>query len=189
MTRRSVAWIVVSALVSVAVIVVTRLLLDKNLWEGLGQWVGGVGALFAAGVALWVSHQETRHRQAAEFEAAYAEAHFVTSGWIVDGFAGIPSVKNSGTRPITHLRLTALHSPENSSSPIVMDLPAPPVLLPQVEWKIPSWQLSNNARDVKLNLRGDVEPYLIEIEFQDLAGNTWRRVGENPPTCKSRARS
>ncbi|OQO89917.1 hypothetical protein B1813_18935 [Saccharomonospora piscinae] len=189
MTRGSVVWIVVSAMVGVAVIVVTRLLLDEGPWAALGQWVGGLGALFAAGVALWVAHQETRHRQDTEFEAAYAAAHFVTSGWRADGFEGIPFVKNSGTRPVTHLRITALHPPESSLDPIVVDLSAPPVLLPQIEWAAPNWQVRNSARDAELSLRGDIEPYAIEIEFQDLAGNTWRRVGASPPTCKSRMKS
>lgn len=187
MTRRSVVWIVVSSIVSVAVIVVTRLVFSKEVWAGLGQWVGGVGALFAAGVALWVSHQETRHRQSAEFKAARAAAHFVVATWE----EGCLTVQNHGSEPVTQLRVVALHPPANSRALFAtLELFVGPVFLPQGVWKKPVWTATTGAgqeEDSRVWLRAEL--YEIEIEFQDLAGNTWRRVGENPPTCKSRAKS
>jgi hypothetical protein len=41
----------------------SRLLIGSVDWAGLGQWVGGVGSIAAAGVAVWIATEGWRRVQ------------------------------------------------------------------------------------------------------------------------------
>ncbi|MFD4250020.1 hypothetical protein ACFWQL_09810 [Amycolatopsis thermoflava] len=102
-------WLIFPAAVSVAGGLIAWFLLgDHDVWAGLGQWVGGGGALVAAGVALWAAQQETAHRRADDARRQRANVHFVLPELVarqgeVRKLAGVtrdPAVRNRGPEPV-----------------------------------------------------------------------------------------
>ncbi|MDT7802780.1 MAG: hypothetical protein QOI78_6213 [Actinomycetota bacterium] len=156
-------------------------------WAGLGQWVGGLGALVAAWVALNIAGREARHREEADAHQDFVRANFIVT--TVDN--GHVRVRNLGAEPVLAVQVTAYRRYPSS------DLPVEPILLngPPVEVLMPD-RLGEGTNQVELPwnvdpVRADTvmwqkermlteHPGLIEIEYTDLRGNRWARAGSDP---------
>jgi hypothetical protein len=158
-------------------------------WAGLGQWVGGLGALVAAWVALDIAGREARHREEADAHQDFVRANFIT----IEREGDEVVVSNRGTEPVTMILLTAYQRHPYSAGPPpepipLLGVPAEilmPMLPPftsftrtKLMWNIDivgDPLLGLNKERLLHELNGD-----FVIEFTDLRGNRWRRVGDKP---------
>ncbi|MEA5366087.1 hypothetical protein VA596_41625 [Amycolatopsis sp., V23-08] len=157
-------------------------------WAGLGQWVGGLGALFAAWVALDIAGREARHREEADAHQDFVRANFVTVNMNPEGDV---FVRNIGTEPILALQVTAYQRHPNSDVPVD---PIPligigeDILMPErpgegsTQVKL-TWQVHPLEADTVLWQKERMlkeHPGNIVIEYTDLRGNRWARTGTDP---------
>lgn len=156
-------------------------------WAGLGQWVGGLGALVAAWVALDIAGREARHREEADAHQDFVRANFITVTAKDDGTV---HVRNLGTEPVLAVNVTAYRRYPSSDRPVE---PIPliglsiPVLMPEalgdveknihITWDVNPVEADSMWRKDRLLTE---HPGLIEIEYTDLRGNRWARAGTDP---------
>lgn len=169
-----------------------RAWLGATDWAGLGQWIGGLGAFAAAWVALRIAGDESRREKAREAERRYINAHYVSAGWTTAVLDGKPTqvleIRNTGSEPVRHVDAVAVHVQNSSMTEVRLQMKPGPrnVLLPDDPWH-PEWQTDPTNIEATLVARflgpgGDVE-----ITFEDLGGQRWRRIGTRPPTVDETA--
>lgn len=78
---------------------------DASWWAAWGQWVGGVGSIIAAGVALWIAQRgwDIAARESREREAS------LIAVWASPGEDGTPVISyiNAGAMPVHEVVVTA----------------------------------------------------------------------------------
>jgi len=173
---------------AIVIVAASRLVLGTNDWAGLGQWVGGLGALYAAGVALYIATGETRRERAREDErlrthAYYIRAEFATKTMLAERTR--IQITNTGSDPVRDVRPVALHPRDHPSRPLLAIQPdnGPCVVLPGEPAVVP-WG-PKTAVDIPEGAAPHYFAGLIEIEYRDLSNNVWRRIGNQPPTRQS----
>ncbi|MGW5721590.1 hypothetical protein ACWEVP_35825 [Amycolatopsis sp. NPDC003865] len=67
---------------AVLVLIGTRAWLGPDDWAGLGQWVGGLGAFYAAWAALRIARDEVGRESQREAERQRVHAYFVSGSWV-----------------------------------------------------------------------------------------------------------
>lgn len=155
-------------------------------WAGLGQWVGGIGALAAAWVALNIAGREARHREEADAHQEFVRANFIMSALESNRTV---LVRNLGTEPVLSVQVAAYRpSPQLNGLAVSIPLnrPTVDVLMPEslrdVDKNIHlTWDVdpADDSGFTKERLLAEV-PGQIEIEFTDLRGNRWARAGNDP---------
>lgn len=179
---------IVMAVSAVVVGVSLQPLIGTDGWAGLGQWVGGLGALVAAWVALDIAGREARHREEADAHQDFVRANFIVAARNPDGAL---FVRHIGPEPVLALQVTAYRRFPSGDLPVepipLTGLPVD-VLMPdrpgegsnqiQLPWDVDPvradtvlWQKERMLRE---------HPGLIEIEYTDLRGNRWARAGADP---------
>ncbi|UOX90438.1 hypothetical protein MUY14_07385 [Amycolatopsis sp. FBCC-B4732] len=99
-----------------------RVWLGTNDWAGLGQWVGGLGAFYAAWAALRIARDEAGRENRRENERLRVHAYFVSGSWTYSDVVHVgtnngeqrlenkrPTMKieNVGTDPVTDVAVVA----------------------------------------------------------------------------------
>ncbi|MFD8496319.1 hypothetical protein [Amycolatopsis sp. NPDC059657] len=175
-------WPILLVAASTILIVVSfRFLLGATDWAGLGQWVGGLGAFFAAWAALDIAKGEARRENAREAERLAIQTYYVSGaygGTTTEGRARVV-VDNHSTEPILNVEFVKVHSDTYGPVECSRFVERTDVLLPGKQWGL--WVIPAKA-PLSIMSSGHVE---IEIEFNDLGGTRWRRVGERPPEVAS----
>ncbi|RSN26511.1 hypothetical protein DMC63_01360 [Streptomyces sp. WAC 05977] len=175
------------AAIAVLVMFGLRAWLGATDWAGLGQWIGGLGAFAAAVVALRVAGDESRREAEREAEKRFINAHYVSASWVVVEVDGerqqLLEIRNKGIEPVRHVDAVAVHLKNHTVSVVRLEMSLGPqnVLLPNEPWH-PPWKTNpanfgTTAAARFLGPGGDVE-----ITFEDLGGQRWRRIGTQPPT-------
>ncbi|MDQ0376562.1 hypothetical protein [Amycolatopsis thermophila] len=184
-------WLILPAAVSVAGGLIAWFLIDDHdVWAGLGQWVGGGGALVAAGVALWAAQQETAHRRADEARRQRANAHFILPEMVsrqgevrkLSGVTKDPAVRNRGPEPVLNVKLVSIFIPGRGL--LLVDVPEREVLLPEEEVVFSDWRpagVDDIAQLIEAAMHTIRPDLVLEIEFEDLQGGRWSRHGTEPP--------
>lgn len=177
-------WPRVLMMASIVVIAVSlQPLMGTEGWAGLGQWAGGLGALFAAWAALRIAKDEAGRENRREADRYGVHAHYVRGKIRVisrtDGFS--VAVLNESPEPITDVAVVAIHVFDAEEVVVVPCVHGSPkaVHLPNATWA--PWLLPTDRElaDV-VSLMKD-KPHLAEVCFTDLSGARWRRVGEQRP--------
>jgi hypothetical protein len=167
-----------------------RPVLGSTDWGGLGQWVGGLGALFAAGAALKIARDEAGRENRREAERLRIEAHYIVTGIAgTHGGRGVQVwVRNDGHEPVTELDVVALHTKGSTKTFVVECAPTTercPVLLPGAVWN--TWVVATQGDlTSELVFRAADVGSAAEVVFDDLAGRRWRRIGSDRPTVDLR---
>ncbi|WP_145926609.1 hypothetical protein [Amycolatopsis orientalis] len=183
--RKSTWAILVTVAFVLGVIWLLHRWLNVNDWAGLGQWFGGLGALVAAWVALRIASDERRRERSQEIERLKVQAFYVTS--IVTGgtYEGVKVViRNASTEPVVNVSIITFHLRTNTQTVLEEWVPNEVirlVLLPEEKWNC----LLNSPR-LDLPVLDEVSRLTslapqAEIEFEDLNGTVWRRIGDQPP--------
>ncbi|MFD6073532.1 hypothetical protein, partial [Amycolatopsis lurida] len=74
---------------------------DTNSWAGLGQWVGGIGALAAAWAALRIARKEALRQHGQEVDRLRMHAYYITASWVMVDFNNQRiEVRNGGSEPV-----------------------------------------------------------------------------------------
>jgi len=134
---------------------------DMNVWSGWGQWIGGIGALIAAYVALRISQKESVHRREQEHRRQFVDAHYLA----VHGF----SVKNWGTEPFVNIQIIQARDKDLQSRPLTNVYI--PLLLPTGRW--------NFHELLAVELRQGNHDF--EVQYEDLSGRVWQKFGDRLP--------
>ncbi|MBN9741274.1 hypothetical protein DMP23_09165 [Amycolatopsis sp. A1MSW2902] len=184
-------WLLIAASV-VLIVASLRPLLGSADWAGLGQWVGGAGALAAVVAALWLAGAESRHERAREAERSRIQAYYVKAEWAAGRLEGeLPPilVRHSGTEPMVNVRIVAVHSSgPPSRPPLKADANTDcPVLLPGEPWHV-EWRLARKDLGDTAIAHYCSSASRIEIAYEDLAGGRWKRIGSAPPEPDPRAK-
>ncbi|MGH8420791.1 MAG: hypothetical protein ACRER3_00355 [Pseudomonas fluorescens] len=166
---------------------------DKSTdwWGAWGQWVGGLGSIAAAGVALWIALASWRRADEEKRERSMVLPRQVTSDYIFKHFpSSHPRILSSGRwgvvinndsgGSITQVRILAM-SPSLPNPDWQSDVPlgsvAAKVVRPGEACFIPVW--SDNA-DFEL-LEKFAQSAQITIHFVDPEGRVWERFGGEEP--------
>ncbi|MFJ9785409.1 hypothetical protein ACIRSS_37955 [Amycolatopsis sp. NPDC101161] len=161
-----------AAAVVVLIVYFTHSWLGSTDWAGLGQWIGGLGAFYAAAVALKISGREARDRAKAEAREDFMRANFV----VCHHQNGVLVISNRSREPVTDVVLTAYHLGERRQP---MDSAKRELLLPAVEPYTHQFEYKpahGMSDDEVLRLLGQGAE--MEFEFTDLHGNRWVRRGD-----------
>jgi hypothetical protein len=172
--------IIVSAvLVSVSL----QPLIGTDGWAGLGQWVGGLGAFFAAWAALRIAKDEAGRENQREVDRLRTQAYYVvaeiTLGSAPQGFH--VCVTNEATDPILDLQVVGLRRNVESRGQLMLcntDGEPPEVLLPGDKWETWLTPKDHAADNDTINTWVNAKVY---IKFRDLAQTRWKRTGRQPP--------
>jgi hypothetical protein len=162
-------------------------------WAGLGQWVGGIGAFFAAVVAVRIANSGARREQRREDDREQrrlkAHAHYISAAWndVIVGQSVRVAVVHNGTEPVLNVDIVGVHRDRDFCVAALRSLgPEQPVLLPDEHWR-PEVQMVGQEVGAKA-LEELIGPdTYIEITFEDLNGTKWRRVGRFPPVVVEQA--
>ncbi|MFI6304290.1 hypothetical protein ACIBCH_20665 [Amycolatopsis thailandensis] len=151
---------------------------DPNSWAGLGQWVGGIGALAAAWAALRIARKEARRENERDAETRRVAAYYVqgSHGGVTAENRVNQTVRNEGSEPVVNVDVVALHVVGHPPVKVRQPRGRKDVLLPGNPWRL--W-VSPVENEYPSGLGAGTT--LTEIEFEDLAGTRWRRIGERPP--------
>ncbi|MEV6648657.1 hypothetical protein [Amycolatopsis sp. NPDC051371] len=166
------------------IIIGLRAWLGTDDWAGLGQWVGGLGAFYAALVALQIARDEAGRENRREAERLRVQAYYVRAAWVHVGkpphrVLGV-KVENAGSEPVLDVQVVASHKGDEVLPLVVKDSPKH-VLLPAHRW-FPNWNADTSEIPVSVMAMLVATPAELEIAFTDLGGMRWRRIGERPPT-------
>lgn len=156
-------------------------------WAGLGQWVGGLGALGAAWVALDIAKKEASRENAREAERARVQGYYVKASHTqTNGDSVHLHVVNQGDQPIVNVEPLALHI-HSEAGEVVVPCSVPDgrrdvLLREDFPWE-PWISLSNDGdsdgtAELMRLANGRVE---VEIAFEDVNRTRWRRIGSRPP--------
>ncbi|OXM59129.1 hypothetical protein [Amycolatopsis vastitatis] len=178
-------WPRVLMIVSIVVVAVSlQPLLGTDGWAGLGQWAGGLGALFAAWAALRIAKGEARRENDREADRLRVQAYYVyaemTSEAVPNGWQ--VRVTNASQQPILGVMVTGLQRSTTTGVQVMVckqDGQSPAVLLPGQPWE--TWVTSkhNAITDEFVRLWSGADPIIL---FRDLAQTHWNRTGRFPPT-------
>ncbi|MFF1615663.1 hypothetical protein ACFVYA_48705 [Amycolatopsis sp. NPDC058278] len=160
-------------------------------WAGLGQWVGGLGALFAAWAALRIAKEEAGRENQREVDRLRTQAYYVvaeiTLGSAPQGFH--VRVTNESTDPVLDIRVVGLVRDAAARDQVLFCKPdgePPDVLLPGQPWE--TW-LTPSAFEVDSDMIGRWVDAKVLLRFRDLARSRWERIGRRPPVTDESAQS
>lgn len=177
---------IVMAVSAVIIGLSSQPLIGTDGWAGLGQWVGGLGALAAAWVALDIAKQEASRENRRDAERSRVQAYYVKISQTETGGRGVHlKVENQGNQPIVNVDAVALHI-HGDAGEVVVPCSVPDgrrdvLLREDFPWEPWIWpdndDLDGTVEQMRL-ANGRVE---IEIVFEDLNQTRWRRIGSRAP--------
>jgi hypothetical protein len=149
-----------------------------SAWGDVATWIGAVGTVAAAWVAVVLYLQARReHRR--------AQARQI-SGWVPGGVSLIPAGMPIGASPLTAQQqmVSLLIAIRNSSSEIISDVKATPVGPDGADLGVSptGWTDIGPGQTIEIThsepdngrARGEVR---LNLQFTDAAGRRWERLG------------
>ncbi|WP_410659483.1 hypothetical protein [Amycolatopsis sp. lyj-112] len=155
-----------------------RVWLEPGDWAGLGQWVGGLGALAAALVALDIARRETVHREQADAHEDFVRATFITSR--TEG-GQVLVISNRGPEPVVDvLVLNWYEQGEDHARPAQM-VPIR-ILMPMKPQYNTVFEIKPHMRSLEDELPTMIQRGVVfEYAYTDMRGNRWSRRGDELP--------
>lgn len=165
------------ALVGIGFLIDDEWWLSTDGWSALGQWVGGVGAVAAIAVALYVAHRDWASARTAAVSAQKARAFLITA--IVDD--GKLTVTNGGPEAVTQLVVPRVHFAGGKVTADTTEFKPETraVLLPGATWDA-AFPVPSGGAEAALVVA--LFTGSAEVRWTDLQGTHWVRVGNGEPT-------
>ncbi|MEU0788471.1 hypothetical protein ABZ342_00300 [Amycolatopsis sp. NPDC005961] len=159
---------------------------DSDSWAGLGQWMGGFGAFSAAWAALRIARKEVTRANRREAERARVQAFYVKVSQLQTTDQGVRvQVENRGDTPIIDVDVVAIHihlPSEDRRVPCAATGGKRSVLLREDGlWEPWAWPADGEVDETIAAMTASNGNTEIEIEFNDVGGTRWHRIGSRPP--------
>jgi len=157
--------------------------LDEEEWSALGQWAGGLGAVAAVCVALWIAHRDWRSASETALSAQRARAFLIIT---TCGEQGVVVV-NHGPDPVTQLVVPRVGGSHGGITADPEEFPPEvrAVLMPNESWTV-RFPVSGRSgladfRVLAPSFLDESEVLTADVRWTDLQGTHWRRIGDQEP--------